>query len=95
MSALLDGRGCLTEAGFAALDAAPPGRGPAEAAAHLATCARCQRRFLARGGKEIAGISARPGKAVAPPLWRTIALVFAVLALVVLALIGIRLLAAR
>jgi hypothetical protein len=95
VSALLDGRGCLTEAGFAALDAAPPGRGPAEAAAHLAGCARCQRRFLARGGKEVAGISPRPGKAVAPPLWRTIAVLFAVLVLVTTALMGVRWLAGR
>lgn len=93
MSALLDGRGCLTEAGYVALDAAPPGRGPAEAAAHLAACSRCQRRFLARGGKEIAGISATPRKAVAPPLWRTVVLVFAILALVAVALIGMRMLA--
>ena len=93
MTALLDGRGCLTEAGFVALDAAPPGRGPADAAAHLAGCGRCQRRFLARGGKENAGISAVPGRKVAPPLWRTVAVLFAVLALVAVAMIGIRLLA--
>ena len=93
MSALLDGRGCLTEAGFVALEAAPPGRGPAEAAAHVAGCSRCQRRFLARGGKEIAGISATPRKAVAPPLWRTVAVVFALLVLVALGMIGMRMLA--
>jgi hypothetical protein len=93
VSALLDSRGCLTAAGFVALDAAPPGRGPSDAAAHLAACSRCQRRFLARGGKEIAGISAMPGKAVAPPLWRTVAVVFAVLALVATALVGVRWLA--
>lgn len=94
MTALLDARGCLTEAGFVALDAAPPGRGPADAAAHLAGCSRCQRRFLARGGDKIAGISATPGKAVAPPLWRTLAALFAVLVLVAMALIGVRWLAA-
>jgi hypothetical protein len=93
MTALLDARGCLTEAGFVALDAAPPGRGPADAAAHLAGCSRCQRRFLARGGTDAAGISAVPRKAVAPPLWRTIAVVFAVLVLVATAAIGLRWLA--
>ena len=93
MTALLDGRGCLTEAGFVALDHAPPGRGPADAAAHLAGCSRCQRRFLARGGKDAAGISATPTRAVAPPLWRTGAVVVAVLVLVAVAMIGIRLLA--
>lgn len=81
MSALLDGGGCLTPAGFVALEAAPPGRGPADAAAHLAGCARCQRRFLARGGQEIGGISATPGKAKAPPLWRAVAVLFALLGL--------------
>ena len=95
MRALLDGRGCLTEAGLVALDAAPPGRGPAEAAAHLAGCSRCQRRFLARGGKEIAGISAAPRKAVAPPRWRIVAVLIAVLGLAVTALIAVRWLAAR
>lgn len=94
MSALLDGRGCLTEAGFAALGAASPGQGPTEAAAHLAACARCQRRFLARGGLEAGGIRATPTQAVAPPLWRTGVVVLAALLLVVVAMIGIRMLTA-
>jgi len=92
VSALLDGRGCLTEAGFVALEAAPPGRGPAEAAAHMAGCSRCQRRFLARGGTEVGGISAVPTRKVAPPLWRTVAVVFGLLVMAVMAMIGIRLL---
>jgi hypothetical protein len=94
LTAVLDGRGCLTEAGVAALDNAPPGQGPADAAAHLAGCGRCQRRFLARGGKEVAGISATPRNVVAPPLWRTVAVVVAVLVLVVTAVLGARWLAA-
>ena len=93
MSPLLDARGCLTEAGFVAIGAAPPGRGPSDAAAHLASCGRCQRRFLARGGKETAAISAVPGRAVAPPLWRTVAVLFAVLVLLATAVIGVRWLA--
>lgn len=93
MTPLLDARGCLTEAGFVALHAAPPGRGPADAAAHLAGCSRCQRRFLARGGLEAGGIRATPTRAVAPPVWRTGIVVLAVLVLVVLAVIGGRLLA--
>ena len=95
MSALLDGRGCLTEAGFLALDAAPPGRGPAAAAAHLAGCSRCQRRFLARGGEKTAAIRVTPGKAVAPPLWRAMLVLFLMLALLVGMAIGLRWLAAR
>ena len=93
MTQLLDGRGCLTEAGFVALGAAPPGQGPADAAAHLAGCSRCQRRFLARGGPDSGGISATPRKAVAPPLWRTGVVVLGVLALVAMALVGMRILA--
>ena len=95
MTSLLDGRGCLTEAGLVALDAAPPGRGPAEAAAHLAGCSRCQRRFLARGGEDVAGISRVPTRKVAPPRWRTFAVLFAVLVLAAIAAIAVRWLAAR
>ena len=94
MTAMLDARGCLTGAGLLALDKAPPGQGPPDAAAHLAGCARCQRRFLARGGKEAAGLSASPRHVVAPPLWRTVAVVVAVLVLVVTAVIGGRWLSA-
>jgi hypothetical protein len=43
---LFDPRGCLTAAGLAALRGAPPGRAPAEVAAHVARCARCQQRLL-------------------------------------------------
>ncbi len=92
MTALADSHGCLTEAGFAALAAAPPGQAPPEAAAHIASCARCQRRFLARGGVDQGGIRATPTRAVAPPLWRTGVVVLAVLLLVVVAMIGFRML---
>lgn len=92
MSGLLDGRGCLTEAGLAALAKAPPGRGPADAAAHLGSCARCQRRFLAAGGPEAGAIRATPTHAVAPPLWRTGLVVLVVLAAVALAAAGLRML---
>lgn len=92
MSALLDGRGCLTEAGLAALAKAPPGKGPADTPAHLASCARCQRRFLAAGGPQAGAIRATPTHAVAPPLWRTGLVVLAVLAVVALAATGLRML---
>ena len=95
MSDLLDGRGCLTEAGLATLSAAPPGQGPPDAAAHLAACARCQRRFLARGGAEAGAIRPVPTHVVAPPIWRTGVVVLAALLMVVVAMIGIRMLTAR
>ena len=43
---LFDGRGCLTAAGFAAFQGSAPGRAPADVAAHVAGCARCQKRLL-------------------------------------------------
>jgi hypothetical protein len=43
---LFDGQGCLTAAGLAALQRAAPGRAPAEVAAHVAGCSRCQQRLL-------------------------------------------------
>jgi hypothetical protein len=93
VTALLDARGCLTDAGFAALDAAPPGLGPAELAAHLAGCGRCQRRYLARGGEKGAGIRAVPGTATRPPLWRTVAVALAALLLLLSAVAAMRMLA--
>ena len=95
MSPLLDGRGCLTTAGFIALDAASPGQAPVDAATHLAGCSRCQRRFLARGGQETGGIRSTPGNAVAPPLWRTGVVVLGVLALLALAMVATRILTPR
>lgn len=38
--------GCLTDAGLRVVAEALPGRAPAELAAHLAGCTRCQRRLL-------------------------------------------------
>jgi hypothetical protein len=94
VTAMLDARGCLTEAGFQAVEKAPPGKGPAEAAAHLGGCARCQRRLLARGGRDSAAISPVARVAVAPPLWRTIAVVVAVIVLALTAIVAMRMLAA-
>ncbi len=93
MTTLVDARGCLTEAGLAALAAAPAGQAPGDAAAHLAGCARCQRRFLARAAREEGGISAVPGQAVAPPLWRTGVVMLAALLLLVVAMVGMRMFA--
>lgn len=79
MNALLDARGCLTAAGFAAVAAAPVGKVPPELATHLATCARCQQRLLA-GGVDPAS---RPRKQ-APSLGR----MFLVLGLVVVSILA-------
>jgi len=82
---LVDARGCLTLAGLAALSRAPVGRAPADLAAHLAACPRCQERMLAGGG------AARPGPAPRarrkPRLWLGLALAFVALLLALGALI--------
>jgi hypothetical protein len=81
---LLDSRGCLTEQGLAALAQAPAGQAPPEVAAHLASCARCQDRFL--GAERAAGErSARE-----PRPFRNLA-VFGVALLGTLLLLGITL----
>ena len=75
----------MTAAGFAALSRAPVGRVPADLAAHLASCARCQDRMLAGGTS-----AARPSPASSrrkPRLWLGVALAFAALLLAVAALI--------
>jgi len=87
-----DAQGCLTAEAFARIAAAPPGRAPAELAAHLASCVRCQRRLLASA-------SASPSRAAAarrppPPVWRTAVVVAACVVLVVIALILLRTLTA-
>ena len=60
---LLDSRGCLTDAGLDTVIRAPVGRAPAERAAHLASCVRCQERLLLRG-------SPRGPRREPPPVWR-------------------------
>ena len=84
-AALVDARGCLTAAGFAALSRAPVGRAPADLAAHLAGCARCQERMLA-GGAPVRPAPAAPGRRT-PRLWLGVALAFAALLLALGALI--------
>jgi hypothetical protein len=82
---LVDARGCLTPAGFAALSRAPVGHAPADLAAHLAACSRCQERML--GG----GSAARPAPASPtrrkPRLWLGVTLAFVALLLALAALI--------
>jgi hypothetical protein len=78
---VFDARGCLTSEGFARIAAAPPGRAPAELAAHLASCARCQRRLLATASSE----ARRSGRRAAPSAWRTALVMIAGVLLVILA----------
>jgi hypothetical protein len=68
MTALQDEKGCLTGAGFVALERAAVGRAPAELAAHLAACGRCQERMLARA--EGLASPAQRERTAAPPVWR-------------------------
>jgi hypothetical protein len=59
----LDGRGCVTPAGMAAIAASPPGQVPPELASHLAACGRCQQRLLG-GGQERPRVPPKSPKAV-------------------------------
>jgi hypothetical protein len=83
--ALFDQRGCLTPAGLLALARAPIGRGPAELAAHLASCARCQERMLASGAGPRPATSSAPRRQ--PRLWLGVVLAAAALILALAALI--------
>jgi anti-sigma-K factor RskA len=85
-SSLFDAQGCLTAEGFARIEASPPGRAPAELAAHLASCVRCQRRLLVASSP--AHRSSGPRER--PPLWRTAVVVAACIMLVVITLIWLR-----
>jgi hypothetical protein len=87
-AAFFDAQGCLTPEGFARIAAAPPGGAPAELAAHLAACPRCQRRLLAMGAPP----KATPGRRrEPPPLWRTVVAVVGAILLVLMALTMMRL----
>jgi hypothetical protein len=77
---LFDARGCLSEEGLAALRRAPVGQAPAELAAHLASCARCQDRLLVGERLEATEKKARP----AP--WRNVTLVLLALLMTLVAL---------
>lgn len=81
MNGLLDARGCLTDRGLDALAGAPVGEAPAEAAAHLARCVRCQDRLLQRGREA----TARPAGRKSRP-YRNLALVGGALLLILLML---------
>lgn len=86
MEALTDARGCLTDAGLAALETAPIGGAPASLTSHLAACARCQERLLLRG----VGSSSRRRPRTRPPAWRIVLVLGLALLLAVVALIAAR-----
>ena len=86
-AAFFDAQGCLTGEGFAHIGASPPGRAPAELAAHLARCTRCQRRLLAAAASP-SGLPAP--RRQRPPLWRTAVAVVASLLLVIMAIVMLR-----
>jgi len=71
-AALQSPKGCLTEAGFRALERAAVGRAPAELAAHLASCGLCQERMLS--GRRTPGEMPRAERKPPPPAWRIWAL---------------------
>ena len=78
---LFDGRGCLTPAGLAALQGAPAGRAPAEVAAHVTGCARCQKRLLTGSGAPAPAAPARRGSSGSRLVWLIVILLAGVLIL--------------
>ena len=94
VSALLDARGCLTEAGLPPSTPRRPGRGRPMPRRTWRACAHCQRRFLARGGTDVAGIRAVPRQGRGPAAVAHGARGVALLVLVLIAVVGIRLLTA-
>ena len=84
--------GCLTDAGLRAMERAPLGRAPAELAAHLGGCPRCQERLLAREAGRAPGeqLARKP-----PPLWRSFVVAGGVLLLCLAALPAARCLSGR
>jgi hypothetical protein len=81
VAVLLDAKGCLTDAGQAALESARPGQAPPELAAHVASCSRCQTRLLA-GGRLALAMRIRKAP---PPRWRLLAVLAAAVLLVLTA----------
>jgi hypothetical protein len=88
-AALFDAHGCLNANGLESVRNTAPGRAPDAAAAHLAGCARCQRRLLTDGapGALHAG---KPRPTTPPPLWRTGIVVVAAVLLLLCALATVR-----
>lgn len=72
---------CLTDAEIASLRDVPPGAAPGKLAQHLASCDRCQARALF-------GAARSPGKKREMPALPSLGRALALLAMVVLALLG-------
>jgi hypothetical protein len=86
MSDLFDARGCLTDAGLAALAGAPPGAAPPELAGHVSACARCQELWLKSASPEPRGPRLTPAEA-SRRRWGMAAIVLFVLMFALVALV--------
>ena len=83
---LKDFKGCLSDAGLSAFRAAAPGKAPADLAAHVAGCARCQERLLASDQGTLG-----PGKRkTPPPLWRVLVIFFVGLTLAIVGFLALQ-----
>jgi hypothetical protein len=83
-----DLKGCLTAAGLAAFRNAPPGRAPAEVAAHVGSCGHCQQRLLS-GLRGPAGAAAPPRASSGSRLGWLVALVVGGLLLLLAGLVAL------
>lgn len=95
-AAPFDATGCLTEAGVTACREAPPGRAPAEIAAHVASCMRCQQRLLETDAPHRTPDGRRrKARPLAPSLGKTLLLAALTLGAMLVALLTLRQLAGR
>ena len=87
MSELFDARGCLTDAGLAALAGAAPGAAPPELARHVSSCARCQELWLKSASPEPRAPRLTPAEA-SRRRWGMTAIVLFVLMFALVALVA-------
>jgi hypothetical protein len=79
---LFDARGCLSAAGLTALERAAPGAAPADVAAHLGSCTRCQQRLLSSlRGPASAAAASRPRSPGSRLVWVAVLAIGALLLL--------------
>jgi hypothetical protein len=89
-SAWQDGRGCLTASGLQAVRGAVPGQAPAELAAHLAGCVRCQEKLLALDAPRRGASRRRATSPELPSLGRGLVMALLMVAAIVAALLTLR-----
>lgn len=87
MNGLLDVNGCLTAEGLAALGSAAPGAAPPELAQHVASCPRCQDRWL-KSEPTVSGAPRPTAESSARRRWGALGIVVFMLLFALVALVA-------